>query len=115
MDQCLIQPSTEMLPQEADGIRRSTTRNVQSLKWMSLSNPSPHISWNLAEEETKSVLEPEVLEDIPEHTALGFPDIIEGQRQKGRKVAVYPVDEDAWMDMGQMTELEQMRKQLYGE
>jgi hypothetical protein len=63
VDQCLIQPSTEMLPQEADGIRRSTTRNVQSLKWMSLSNPSPHISWNLAEEETKSVLEPEVMED----------------------------------------------------
>jgi len=61
------------------------------------------------------IVEPEVLEDIPEHTALGFPDIIEGQRQKGRKVAVYPVDEDAWMDMGQMTELEKMRKQLYGE
>ena len=61
------------------------------------------------------MVEPEVLKDIPDHTALGFPDIIEGQRQKGRKVAVYPVDEDAWMDMGQMTELEKMRKQLYGE
>lgn len=61
------------------------------------------------------LVEPEVLEDIPDNTVLGFPDIIEGQRQKGRKVAVYPVDEDAWMDMGQLSELERMRKRLYGE
>lgn len=61
------------------------------------------------------IVEPEVLEDIEEDVPAGFPDIIECQRKKGRKVAVYPVSEDEWLDMGQMTELEKMRERLYGE
>ena len=59
------------------------------------------------------IVEPEVLEDIQADVPIGFPDIMEQQRQKGRKIAVYSVDEDAWMDMGQMEELEKMRKRLY--
>ena len=47
--------------------------------------------------------------------AIGFPDIIERERQKGKKVAVFPVSENDWMDMGQLPELEKMRKKLYGE
>lgn len=58
------------------------------------------------------IVEPEVLEDIEDNVPIGFPDIIEKQRQKGRKVAVYPVSEDEWLDMGQMTELEKMRERL---
>jgi len=58
------------------------------------------------------IVEPEVLEDVQDDVPIGFPDIIEGQRQKGRKVAVYPVSEDEWLDMGQLTELEKMREKL---
>jgi len=58
------------------------------------------------------IVEPEVLDDIQDNVSLGFPDIIEGQRKKGRKVAVYPVSEDEWLDMGQLTELEKMRERL---
>ena len=61
------------------------------------------------------IVEPNVLTDIPDNTAMGFPDIIEEQRQKGRKIAVYPVEEDDWLDMGQLMELENMRKKLYGD
>lgn len=61
------------------------------------------------------IVEPEVLEDIEDDVSIGFPDIIERQRSKGRKVAVYPVSEDEWLDMGQLTELEKMRERLYGE
>ena len=61
------------------------------------------------------IVEPQVLEDIEENVAIGFPDIVEKQRQKGRKVAVFPVSESEWMDMGQLNELEKMRKRLYGE
>lgn len=61
------------------------------------------------------IVEPEVLEDIRDNTPVGFPDIIEDQRQRGRKVAVYPIREDEWLDMGQLTELEKMKKRLYGE
>lgn len=58
------------------------------------------------------LVEPEVLADIPGDKPQGFPDIIEFQRQKGRRTAVYPVSEEEWLDMGQLEELEKMRKKL---
>ncbi len=61
------------------------------------------------------IVEPEVLDDIEDDVAVGFPDIIEKQRQKGKNVAIYPVSENEWMDMGQLSELEKMRERLYGE
>lgn len=61
------------------------------------------------------IVEPEVLADIDAEVATGFPDIIDIQRKRGRKVAVYPVSENDWMDMGQMTELEKMHEKMYGE
>lgn len=61
------------------------------------------------------IVEPEVVDDIEDGVAVGFPDIIEKERRKGKKVAVYPISENDWMDMGQLTELEKMRVRLYGE
>ena len=61
------------------------------------------------------IVEPEVVDDMIDGEAIGFPDIVERQRQKGRKVAVFPVSENDWMDMGQLSELEKMRVKLYGE
>ncbi|MBQ9901994.1 MAG: NTP transferase domain-containing protein [Clostridia bacterium] len=61
------------------------------------------------------VVEPDVLQDIADGVAIGFPDIVEQQRQKGNKVAVFPVSESEWLDMGQLSELEKMRTRLYGE
>lgn len=61
------------------------------------------------------IVEPEVIEDVIDDVPIGFPDIIEMERQKGRKVAVFPVSENDWMDMGQLPELEKMRIKLYGE
>lgn len=61
------------------------------------------------------IVEPEVIDDIANDTPMGFPDIIELERRAGKKVAAFPVSENDWMDMGQLTELEKMRKKLYGE
>lgn len=61
------------------------------------------------------IVEPEVIDDMEDGVAVGFPDVIEMQRQKGRKVAVFQVGENDWMDMGQLPELEKMRIKLYGE
>ncbi|SFV02722.1 sugar phosphate nucleotidyltransferase [Butyrivibrio sp. INlla21] len=61
------------------------------------------------------IVEPEVIDDIGDEEAIGFPDIIEREKQKGKKVAVFPVSENDWMDMGQLPELEKMRKKLFGE
>ena len=61
------------------------------------------------------IVEPEVINDIEDGISIGFPDIVERERQKGKKVAVFPVSENDWMDMGQIPELEKMRIKLYGE
>ena len=61
------------------------------------------------------IVEPEVVEDIEKDTPIGFPDIIEMERKKGKKTAVFPVSENDWMDMGQLSELEKMRNRLIGE
>lgn len=61
------------------------------------------------------LVEPEVLNYIEENKAIGFPDVVEKARKLNKKVAVYPINESEWMDMGQLSELEKMRKRLYGE
>lgn len=61
------------------------------------------------------IVEPEVIEDMEDNVSIGFPDIVERERQKGKRVAVFPVSENDWMDMGQLPELEKMRIKLYGE
>ncbi len=60
------------------------------------------------------VIEPEFLDEIPENTFIHITDVIQNCMDKGLKVGVYPVNENAWMDMGQMEELEKMRKRLGG-
>ncbi len=60
------------------------------------------------------LVEPEVIEEIPEDTPISFPEVIQMQIDKGRKTAAYPVSENEWLDMGQMSELEKMRERLYG-
>ena len=56
-----------------------------------------------------------MIDDIEDGVPIDFPDIVEKERQKDKKVAVFPVSENDWMDMGQLPELEKMRIRLYGE
>ena len=44
--------------------------------------------------------------------SIGFPDVIKRYRDAGEKMGVYPISESSWMDMGQMEELEKMRRRL---
>lgn len=57
-------------------------------------------------------VEPQVIEELEENVSVGFPDIIEKYKQRGEKVAVYPIGENAWLDMGQMDEMERMKERL---
>ncbi len=61
------------------------------------------------------IVEPEVINDLEDDVPIGFPDVVERERQKGRRVAVFPVSENDWMDMGQLPELEKMRRKINGE
>ena len=58
------------------------------------------------------LVEPRVVEEMEYGVACGFPDIFERYRRAGDKVGVYPVSENSWMDMGQLEELEKMRRKL---
>lgn len=60
------------------------------------------------------IVEPQILELIGYEEKVGFPDIIERAKQKGLKVGIYPISEDAWMDMGQFDTMEEMRKRIEG-
>lgn len=53
-----------------------------------------------------------IIDELEENKVIGFPDIIEKYRNMGEKVGVYPVGENSWMDMGQLEELEEMRRRL---
>lgn len=58
------------------------------------------------------VVEPRVVEEMRDGEIIGFPDVIERYRAAGEKVGVYPIGENSWMDMGQLEELEKMRRKL---
>lgn len=58
------------------------------------------------------IVEPKVIDELEVNKAIGFPDIIERYKQAGKKVGVYPISENAWMDMGQLDEMEEVRKRL---
>ncbi|MCM1171676.1 MAG: nucleotidyltransferase family protein [Clostridium sp.] len=58
------------------------------------------------------IVEPEVIDGMNDNEMVNFPDIIEKHKNMGEKVSVYPIGEKAWLDMGQMDELERMRNAL---
>ena len=53
-----------------------------------------------------------MVEEMRDGEKIGFPDVIERYRAAGEKVGVYPISESSWMDMGQLEELEKMRRKL---
>lgn len=58
------------------------------------------------------VVDAKLLQVMPHGQQLSFPELIETARQNGQKIGVYVVEESAYMDMGQMEELEKMKKKL---
>lgn len=58
------------------------------------------------------ILEPEVINDIPEDKFFHITDLINVYIDKGEKIGVYPISEGSWMDMGQFKEMEIMMERL---
>lgn len=58
------------------------------------------------------VIEPEFLEYIPDKEFIHITDVIEKCIAAGETVSMYPISENAWMDMGEMQELEKMMERL---
>ncbi len=58
------------------------------------------------------VVDSKVIDELEENKFINFPDIIEQYKLKGEKIGIYPIAENAWLDMGQISELEKMREKL---
>jgi dTDP-glucose pyrophosphorylase len=50
------------------------------------------------------ILEPHLLDQIPENTFFHITELIENVRAKGGRVGVYPISEKSWMDIGEWPE-----------
>lgn len=57
-------------------------------------------------------VEPDVITDLKYNEPADFPSIIECYRKEGKKVGIYPIGGEAWLDMGQIDELEKMKARL---
>ncbi len=58
------------------------------------------------------ILEKDVFRYINQDEEIGMPDIIERMRKAGCKIGVYPISDNAWMDMGQFDSMESMELRL---
>ncbi|MBC3805022.1 NTP transferase domain-containing protein [Acetobacterium fimetarium] len=58
------------------------------------------------------IVESKIIEEMSENRAIDFPDIIEQYKNAGEKIGVYPISANAWMDMGQLDEMEEMSRRL---
>lgn len=57
-------------------------------------------------------VEPKVIEDLKYNEPADFPTIIEEYMKEGKRIGIYPIGEEAWLDMGQLDELEKMKARL---
>ena len=58
------------------------------------------------------IAEPEFLKRIPSNTMIHITDVIDGCIADGMKVGTYIIKEDEWLDMGQLDEMERMKRHL---
>lgn len=58
------------------------------------------------------LIEPAFLRKIPENTYVHITDIIDQCIKEGEKVGTFLIDDDNWMDMGQLDELEKMKAKM---
>jgi len=58
------------------------------------------------------ILNPEMLGIIPKNEVFHITDLIKVAKDQGKKVGVFPIDEDAWIDVGQWTEYKKVMDKL---
>ncbi len=58
------------------------------------------------------VLNPDVLQLIPGNQLYHITHLIEDAQKNGKKIGVYPIDDDAWIDIGQWTEYQKAVERL---
>lgn len=58
------------------------------------------------------VVNPELIELIPEGVVFHMPDLLELVRQQNGKIGLFPIGEDAFLDMGEFAEMKRMEEKI---
>ncbi len=58
------------------------------------------------------ILDSEIFNYINENEKIGMPEIIDRMRNDNKKVGIYPISENSWLDMGQFDTMESMERTL---
>ena len=58
------------------------------------------------------VIEPSVLDLIPQNKAFDMTDLIEKMLKEGERVGVFPIDDNSWIDLGQWEQYRDAIKRL---
>lgn len=58
------------------------------------------------------IIEPEALQLLCNNAFMHITEMIEMCITQGKRVGTYPISEDAWMDMGQFEDMEEMKKRI---
>ena len=59
------------------------------------------------------IVNPDLLDFIPNDTFYHMPQLLEDVMAKGMKVGIYPLSEDAFLDMGEFEEMKRMEEKLH--
>lgn len=58
------------------------------------------------------ILETDVFKYVQQGEKIDMPDIIDRMKIKGEKIGIYPIGENAWLDMGQFDTMESMERRI---
>ena len=58
------------------------------------------------------ILNPEVIEMIPQNGMFHMTDLADDLLKKGSQVGMYPISEDSFLDMGEFEEMKRMEEKL---
>lgn len=58
------------------------------------------------------IVDKELIYTMPTEKEISFPELIDDYKRQGKRIGVYTISESAYMDMGQLEELERMREKL---
>lgn len=58
------------------------------------------------------VMNPKLLREIPEDTFFHMTDLTDALLKQGRKVGMYPISEESFLDMGEFEEMRRMEEKI---
>ena len=58
------------------------------------------------------MVDKKVIDEMETGKSIGFPDIIEKYRERKQQVGVYPINENEWLDMGNLEEMRRMEAEF---